>query len=197
MSTQGNWPDRNDKLPSCYGKEWDKNSPECAGGADANFVNPNTGSNVRVQCDFFQSCGTRVQARLIPPQQLVRPPVVTPPPAGPANFADWLQKQSAMTVEAQRQAALAAPRPLASTLAAQQQAAYHSVPLHLLPGAQHHPAPMYQLNYQMPGYLSVPEERQPGERLRAVLLREVLRSVFKALGHALAHFFDTRQLKEK
>jgi hypothetical protein len=60
----------------------------------------------------------------------------------------------------------------------------------------HHPAPMYQLNYMMPGYLSVPEERLPGESLWGVLLREVFRSMFKALGHSVSHFFDARPLRE-
>jgi hypothetical protein len=62
---------------------------------------------------------------------------------------------------------------------------------------QVHPANAYHLNYMMPGYLTLPEEREPGESLVSVLLREALRAVFKALGHSISHFFDSRRLKEK
>jgi hypothetical protein len=48
----------------------------------------------------------------------------------------------------------------------------------------------------MPGYLTVPEERVEGEGLFAVLLREIIRGIFKAVGHVVAHAFDTRRLKE-
>jgi hypothetical protein len=197
-----------EELPSCFAKEWDKNAPECAGGPDPNYVHPITQLHVHEQCSVFSSCGARQQAirqsQLIPQQQLIRPPSVPwqqpapmPAPAQapqPANsFAEFLARQRAQQVEAQRQQAMSAPRPMT---AAPQPTQAMPAPV-IQPTYAHYPAPVYQLNYQMPGYLSTPEERADGEGLWPVLLREVIRSLFKASGHAVAHFFDVRTMKGK
>jgi hypothetical protein len=63
------------------------------------------------------------------------------------------------------------------------------------PGMQY-PAPAYQLNYMMPGYLTVPEVRQPGESIWNVLAREVARGLFKSAGHTVSHFMDTHPFME-
>lgn len=185
---------KREELPTCFGREWDKNVSECAGGPDPAFTNPKTGLHVREQCNFFQACGARTQAqraaaqqqqRLIPTSSLfshTQPPTPTAPPT---TFSDYLRQQQASYVEAQRLAATGRP----ITVPQQQQQVIY--------GAAQHPAPMYQLNYMMPGYLSVPEERQPGEGLWGVLLREVFRSIFKALGHSVSHFFDSRPIRDK
>jgi hypothetical protein len=64
-----------------------------------------------------------------------------------------------------------------------------------------HPAPQqaaaWVLNYAMPSYLSTPETQHPGETIWSVLLRELIRALFKAGGHTLAHFFDVRPLKKE
>lgn len=177
------------QLPACFGKDWDKNAPECSGGPDPSYVHPQTGQHVREKCDFFSMCGARTQASrvaysqaVIPPQNLIRPPVVTPPPVTvPQNFGQFMTQQQAQFAEAQRLAAMSASRPV--------------VPVVQTPVTMVHPASTYQLNYQMPAYLSVPEERQPGESIWSVLGREILRSMFKATGHAVAHHFDARKLK--
>jgi hypothetical protein len=141
---------------------------------------------------------------LVAPQQLVRPPVIptvqaaavpakppTPqtPAAQPQNFSDFLRHQQAAHIEAQRQAALTASRPQAPAPYQPQQQQQQPAQF-----AQY-PAPAYQLNYMMPGYLSAPEVRHEGEGLLPVLGREVIRSVFKALGHSVSHFFDVRVMK--
>ena len=53
------------------------------------------------------------------------------------------------------------------------------------------------VNYKMPNYLTVPEEREQGESAWSVLGREILRSAAKAVGHAVAAFFDRTRLRDK
>jgi hypothetical protein len=192
---------RREDLPGCFGKDWDAGAAECAGGADAGYVHPTTKQNVRDRCNYFSSCGARTQASkqaagstVIPPSHLVRPPVVTPPPA--ETFADYLRKRNSEYAESMRQAAFTQQQPQPGVVP-------RTVPVVGQPQPQpqvvvaHHPGQVYHLNYTMPGYLSTPEERFPGESLGAVLLRELIRSVLKAAGHAIAHFFDSRRIKEK
>ena len=195
------------ETPSCFGKNWDKNEAECAGGPDAGFVHPKTGLHMREQCNFFQSCGTRTQAtrnaQIIPPDTLIRPQLPPAPPQA-GNFTDFVRAQAVQQVEAQRLAAMTAARPPMPQTVQPSQIQYQHSPwvpqppqLHAYPQALiQHPAPTYQLNYQMPGYLSVPEVREAGEGLLAVLFREVLRSMFKATGHSVSHFFDTRPFRQ-
>jgi hypothetical protein len=181
------------ETPSCFARDWDKDAPECAGGKDATYTNPRTGLNVREPCSFFSSCGARVQASrmaasgVIPASHLVRPPILTPPPTPPASMGDYLRQRQAEFAAVEQARGLPYMRP--------------PIPA---PGPQpypqqqvHHPGQVWNLNYGMPGYLSVPEERMDGEGLKSVLLREVIRGVFKAIGHVLAHFFDSRRIKEK
>jgi hypothetical protein len=185
---------RPEEVPSCFGREWNKNEPECAGGPDQGFTHPKSGLHVREPCNFFQSCGVRTQAlrqaqsAVVPPQQLLRPPQQTP-----QTFADFMRLKNAEYAEQQRVQAMGGVRPPTPVVQPQQQVQQQ---VHVM-GAPHHPAPVYQLNYMMPGYLSMPEERLPGEGLFPVLLREVIRSMLKALGHSVSHFFDARSFKEK
>lgn len=179
--------------PVCFAKEWDKDAAECAGGRDAGYTNPRTGLNIRDKCSFFDSCGARTQAgriaqTVIPAGHLVRPGIVTPP----TSMGDYLRKQAADNVAEQQR-----------TRAFGWQTHVPQVPVAQTPQgpvpqyAVQNPGRLYHLNYEMPGYLSVPEERMPGESLQQVLLREVIRSVLKAMGHAISHFFDARRIKEK
>ncbi len=118
--------------------------------------------------------------------------MVTPPPE---TFADYLRKRNSEYAESMRQAAFTQPQPQPGVVP-------RTVPVVGQPQqaptvVAHHPGQVYHLNYTMPGYLSVPEERLPGESLGSVLMREIIRSILKAAGHALAHFFDSRRIKEK
>jgi len=187
---------KREEVPHCFAKDWDKNSPECAGGKDPTYTHPLTGMSVRDQCTFFGPCGARTQAakmaNVIPPSQLVRPGVVTPAPGpapSPSSFGDYLRQKAIESADAQRVAAMSQMRPAIPTQGPQ-------MPWTAPQQQAHHPGDVWQLNYGMPAYLTVPEQRYPGEGLQSVLLREILRSVFKALGHAIAHFFDARRIKE-
>jgi hypothetical protein len=50
---------------------------------------------------------------------------------------------------------------------------------------------MMPVDYRMPAYLSIPEERHEGQGLLGLMARTVGRSMGKALGHSIAHLFDT------
>lgn len=201
-------PVKQEDPPECFGKLWDNRSPECAGGPDVSFVpkTPNEaagvdaqGTNVRRQCSWYQSCGARcaatrnVQGTLIPVQQFVRPPQQQAAPApqpqqqqqtmAPQTFGQWLNK--AQQEHMAGRPPVQVPQPPQYTQQPQMYA-----------GAQVNPATTWQLNYTMPSYLSTPEIRHPGESIWAVLLREVLRAMGKALGHSVSHFFDARSFKE-
>lgn len=197
----------NDGPPDCFGGPlWDKNSTECAGGADANFkpkegemhdgLDPQSGSHVRRRCDWFQSCGARSAAQknangtLIPAQQILQRPAApqpapapSPSQASPQSFGQWLTQAQTQHVAQQQ-------RPTVQQVPMQPQA-YQQV----YAGGTVQPATTWQLNYAMPPFLSQPEIRHPGESIWALLLREVLRAMGKSLGHAVSHFFDSRPLK--
>ena len=181
--------------PGCFGdpKLWDRNAPECAGGPDANFAQ---GRGIRKQCDFFQSCGVRVAMKtngiaggFVPASNLIRPPVVTPPPSTPqpsyrpfdstpitpispqpGNFAEYLRN-----FDAQRKQAIGQPT-------------YPSQPYA-------NPMGGWVSNYAVPSFLSEQEVRYPGESWWAPFFRMALRGVGKALGMVAAHWFDTHIVK--
>lgn len=194
MTTTSLFTTKRNEPPTCFGKDWDRNAPECAGGPDVSFI-PSSGekyagqdlhgTNVRLQCDWFQSCGSRCAAgknahgTLVPAQQLLRspPPPVPQPTSAPMTYGQWLARQNT--------------KPAPTAVPAQPQAPQ------VLANAAVQPATMWQLNYAMPSYLSTPEIRHPGESIWSVLLREVLRAIGKAVGHSVSHFFDARVLKEK
>ena len=169
--------------PNCFGKLWQADHVECKGGLDPAFVNEKTGSHVREKCWFFDSCGARTQAAkleahrgLVQPESLVRPQVPfirpqqtvapTPPPTQGyiERFAQSVQQQQV-------------PRPTFPVQQAPVQYGYQQ---------------MMPVNYQMPGYLTVPEER--GSSLLGFVGRTVTRSILKSLGHSIAHLFDTTTL---
>jgi hypothetical protein len=180
--------------PDCFGnpKLWNRNHPACAGGPDANYVNPDNGKNVRYQCNYFNSCGSRVAATLssvIPAQNLFRPPIVTPPPEAQAapqpapqpfsrpysppapasNFGEYVRR-----VEAERVAAIGSQ---------------YGVPY------PQHPYPTWASTYAVPPFLSAEELRHPGESWWSPLIRQLLRGLGKAIGHVAAHWFDTHVMK--
>jgi hypothetical protein len=68
-------------------------------------------------------------------------------------------------------------------------------PMYPPPHHQNYPAPAYQLNYMVPGYLTVPEQRQEDTSFWGLLGRESMRSVGKALGHTISNFFDVQPFR--
>jgi hypothetical protein len=194
-----------DPPPDCFGKSWNPRDVLCAGGADITFRDERTGSHVRPQCDFYSSCGARVahtkmeQDRLMPAQSLVRSPTPATPaaPQAPAAPPAWMtpaQMQQWMNEQA---------KSLAAQMFQQMQQQYPqngrstaAVPYGSPPYPQGTPFydPRFQpmpVNYQMPAYLTVPEQRNDGDSLLGVLFRTVFRSVMKAGGHSFSHFWDT------
>lgn len=188
--------------PSCFGTDWDKNEPECAGGPHPTRTNPKTGGHVLERCDFYISCGARTAATknaagvLIPAQQLIRPtvtvpaapPAPAPPPQRPATAPQTFQQWMA----GQQRTATHPGTPVATV---PQTVPQPQAPAQYMPGATVHAASTWQLNYTSPPFLSVPETPQPGESIWRLLMREVLRAMGKGAGHAIASFFDSRPLK--
>jgi hypothetical protein len=62
-------------------------------------------------------------------------------------------------------------------------------------GPQLVPVQYQQPGMQMSAYLTVPEPVDPEESWLWRLLREVVRSMFKATGHTAANFFDNNTLR--
>lgn len=166
------------EVPLCFGKSWERNDPICAGGVDPAFSDAN-GGHVRERCGSFESCGARFQASkmeqsraLIPAPSLVRPwtrPAGNPQPippvsATPQQFSGLIQQIQQIVA---RGATPQGPAPVAN---------------------------MMPVNFHIPQYLTVREERQPGESVFRMLGRELFRSMGKSIGHTLGNFFDTTPL---
>lgn len=231
-------------LPSCFGKQWESNDPQCAGGRDPAYTDPVTGSHIRERCAYYSACGTRVQVarstsstsstpqptQLVPAQNLTRPvwgvqQRQQPPPATPATtptantspvpaqvLAQYPWMQAFMQQMMQQPPAQPQLPPIQNWDGAMQHfvqalahhlhgapQGYGPIPMQgrpaqptafVPPNAVYGQAPMMPVNFMMPGYLSVPEVRRPGDSLLGLLGREVARSLFKAGGHTVANFFD-------
>lgn len=184
--------------PDCFGKHWDPNVAECAGGFDRTYVGPN-GSKTRERCDYFDGCRTRVtlakatatQQAPIPPATLLRQ---QPPTSSP-----WQPPRAHM---------ITPPQPAAPTTPTWQQPPPPQPPpwqqWQVQPHAQGQPQFPYQaqvapiqmqpVSYNMPAYLSVPENRATTSFWQ-ILLIEVLRGLGKSLGHSISHFFDHTPFK--
>lgn len=195
----------NDK-PSCFGTLWDPRSSECRGGADPGYVNPKNGNNLRDQCTFFGSCGTKTQAtrledarrqqQVIPVQNLVRPEAVRfqTPQQPPVPFTQVTQPQPQQPQSQQiRTYAPQYPQP--------QQVQIQQVPTgHMMvpvPQEQFHPG-HYQpmpVSYAMPGYLTVQEPRMEAEGILSFAARSIARSMLKGGAHGLAHLIDVTPLR--
>jgi hypothetical protein len=189
-------------VPSCFGtSNWDGRASECAGGADPKYTNPKNGSHVRDACDFFHQCGIRSQAfrmgtQLVPASQLRRPPM-TPIPLPPApvvqsrsepTFREYMQQRTQQQPSPMAVPTYYPPQPYQH----QPQYPYHpQQPVH--PGQ--YPASTYQLNYHVPGYLSVPEVRTYQGSFWGTLFREVARALGKAAGHTAAAYFDSQPFR--
>jgi hypothetical protein len=64
------------------------------------------------------------------------------------------------------------------------------IPMGPVPGFQQ----MMPVNFHIPQYLTVREDRRPGESIFQMLGREIFRSMGKSVGHTLGNFFDTTPL---
>lgn len=186
--------------PHCFGGPlWDPKAKECAGGMDPAFTNEN-GTHIRDRCMFFDACGSRRQASmmesargLLDPKSLIKPSVPTLGPTRPSAPVQHQPTQTAQFVE----------RFMTSVANQQVQPSVQSYmnqpprAIHLPPQASPQAVPvagyqaMMPVNYQMPGYLSVPEVRHPAESFWTFLGRTIFRAMGKSFGHSIAHLFDT------
>jgi hypothetical protein len=194
-------------LPTCFGKQWDSEAAECAGGRDENYYNPKTNSRVRARCEFFTSCGARVEAEkhqeLIPVQNLARPPfratpqpsfrsplssppVSTPPMGQPLQYPQ-APSQATQQLQAQVQQLTQQLQQASNELSARRTSAYQQY--YPVQHAAYIPPPQ-----AMPPYLAVPEPRTRGTSTMGRLGREMLRASMKAAGHQLASFWDVNPL---
>lgn len=200
--------DQQEAPPSCYGKSWNPKDVLCAGGADALYRDEKTGSHVRPQCDFYSSCGSRVshmrmeQSRLLPVTNLIRqspPPqatIQTPAPQPPANWnMTQAQMQQYMTDQAKAMAQQMFNQMQQQQPNRFQTSNFNQATFPSQGGTQFDPRfqnfqPM-PVNFQMPAYLTVPENPMAGGSMWGMLFRSIARSMMKAFGHSFSHFFDS------
>jgi len=200
--------------PDCYGKSWNPKDVLCAGGADFTFTDEN-GRHIRPQCDHYSTCGVRTshskmeQSRLVPVQNLVRSPTSPMPDAvsvfGPKSngtpISNWTGQTPAPTMtkaqmeewmnQKAKEMAMQMWQNAQSYPQARSTATYSS---NNYPQNMPFYDPRFQpmpVNFQMPAYLTVPQQREPGESLISLLFKNLFRSMMKAGGHSFAHFWDT------
>lgn len=184
--------------PDCFGKHWDGTNTECAGGNDPAYRHPDTGSHTRERCVFFESCGARVQAaknnmvqNVVPAPQLTRfqpRPTNNPQPLG--GQPTQIQPQAMVPTAPQYNAQQINQQIVQQVLAAIRQGTPQAAP-----NAQLGYQQMMPVNFHVPQYLSVREERGPEDSLIGLLGRELVRSMGKSVGHTLANFFDMTPLR--
>lgn len=159
--------------PDCYGKHFDRSEPTCVGGHDPAYTDDD-GRHVRESCAMASSCAARCQAnRQLAPQIVPATNLINNRPQAPLTSFS----QPTQAAQPYRPAAYTNP----------------SIQYHQPTPSQYHPQAgvqqMVPVNYGIPQYLSV---REPvnGQSLPKRLGMEVLRSLGKAVGHTIAHFFD-------
>jgi hypothetical protein len=180
--------------PPCFGdaEEWDPEDVACTGGMDPLYRHEN-GSKVRDRCFVFEACGARAQAaklepnqaRLLDPKSLLGHRTPQPSAAGSFNRAFSSAYSPPSNVSTSARPVLGpsqpAPAPLATVPRPQVPAPYVP-PTHVPPG------------YHLPPFLLVPEPRGE-DSFWSFIVRTAARAVGKALGHSIAHVFDTHPLK--
>ena len=174
-----------DGHPNCWGFKWVDRDGKNQPGWDP------TDANCRDRCTHYSSCGAEVRAR--------REGRTTLP------VLHQLPSQMSVPSGSSRVIVPQAPSPLARVTAPvqpmvqypAQQAPVQSV--QAPPGTQMmyvaQPAQMMPVNYAMPAFLSAPEPDRGN--FWGALSRELFRSVCKAGGHSVAHFFDSVPLGKK
>ena len=169
----------------CFGKHWDENVPQCKGGADPAYVSPE-GSSIRQRCPLFTQCAAATATN-----QLKRMSVRTEE----VKREHVSVTQGAQPTEANlapRQPAPPAPAPQSQAMAPPQHPTMSMMTPHPMQGyISPHMAPYVQApGMGMPGYLSVPEPRVPGQHWGWELFFNVLRSVIKGAAHTTGCYFD-------
>lgn len=206
--------------PTCFGKKWDPQHPECKGGNDPTYAHPHTGKNVRDKCSWFSQCGQAQQAQQVIPATNLRPPPVPqqqqqyqggggyhqayaqpyqqipmPPPAPPAPVppAGGQRYPQQQYVQHPQQQQYVQPQYQVMNNVPYAQLEYAHQP-YLVPVNQ----PM--MGGQVPNFLMVPEPLANID-YKTLLFRTVARAVIKAAALALANYIDyhafTRQQQQQ
>lgn len=197
----------NAQVPVCFGRSWEANHPECAGGLDPLYTHPQRKDHRRDRCSWYSSCASRTtaarqqvnqQVQIIPVQQLVRQQPSQPP-------QQFQQPQQVMPPQYQAVVSGVSQGVQNAMVGAQyqvrpqqymQQQQVQALPAQLMvhPSAASTPwaVPMnFQApGSQMPAYLTVPEPIIPGQGTFRPLMHTILRSVLKAGCHSIANFYD-------
>ena len=187
--------------PPCFGKSWERDSPECVGGPDSAY-DDGKGGHIRESCGFYSACGSRTQAvkmeeaqkNLIPATSLAkawqgRSTTPNPQPLGGTSFG--IQQ---FTAQQQLEAAQKQMQQMQAQMAAWQRGQFQpqSPMMQMAPVMPHHGyQQMMPVNFEIPQYLTKREYRKPDEGIFRVLGREVARSMMKSAGHTFANFFDS------
>lgn len=164
---------------------WSAAAPECVGGHDPAYNNPQDQSHRRERCGWYQRCAdstnairTRAAIQHAPvygPVQAPPRPIVPPYPLAPRPVQQGQYPQ-------QQQA------PGASIALYQ---GGQLVPPHVAQyGPQLVATQVQQVGAQMPSYLTVPEPYDPNVPWYKRLFREVFRSSMKSTGHTVSSFID-------
>jgi hypothetical protein len=194
----------------CFGKLWEEESPDCAGGLDPLYVNPVNGTKIRTRCVLYDECRRRMQASeqtklsdiRFRSANGARPPTVTyslPPTVPqvkpliaqpPTTYS--LQQKPTYTPPQAPPVQYAQPN-LANTYIqhhpAQQQQSYNPPIQHAMtqaqPPSQYFPAVFHPtLNLQpheAPPFLTVLEPAVPGEAPWKRMIYEALRAAAKGM----------------
>jgi hypothetical protein len=95
----------------CFGKFWEERHPECAGGLDATYKDPSTGSCMRQRCDLYEQCSrvfkisdasNKMRPAQAPPGvNLIRPSYIPQQPRGQQPLVPQ-QPQYAVPTQAYR-----------------------------------------------------------------------------------------------
>jgi len=174
---------------SCFGKSWDGGNVLCKGGLDPAYVHPETGSNQRDPCGWYNPCAARTNATRMSnqPQQAPHQQQIAQPtsPWTPVKQIVNRLTQIPPMPQAPQQAPIQHQQQVYQQQQQQQMAhpAMAMVPY------------MVPMNYQwpgsqMPGYLTIPEPVITGQHWMTRLFFNVARSMAKSSGHTVANFFD-------
>lgn len=196
--------------PNCFGKSFSTTHVVCTGGTDPTWVEAVTGSRVRPRCPDYQDCGRASGKladgpRLIPANTLVRPAYTPPTYQQPQPTPSFRPPTATTPGPMMAPQGMPSLPPIPTPQYAPQPQNFQP---HPIPGHQHAGVPFYPqqqapygyqqmmpVNYGMPGYLTAPEPSQPG--FARALGRTVARSIAKAFGHSIAHFFDANTLGDQ
>jgi hypothetical protein len=187
MSNPASW--------SCFGRLWEQNRVECAGGFDLAYIDPDNESSLRKRCSAYDRCRAAKENKVSYPQYPPYQPYQQPFQPIPAQPQAPQLQAPPLPPPALFPLAQPAPgfRPMQPPMTGYPTTGY-AAPWVAQQGPQQVPLPYQQPGAQMPTYLAVPEPLD-GTPWWARLLAEVGRSMAKALGHSTASFFDHNPLR--